>query len=349
MKRIRPAWLSVLISFIIFLLQTGIATALSFWFFDDTPWLFVLISSSLTAIAAFFIYYRIIDRFVYARIRIIYKTIRNLKISKKGDLPPRQPAGKMMFAAEREVEEWAENHKIELERQSKLEAYRRDFIGNVSHELKTPIFNIQGYLLTLLDGGLEDDRINREYLLRAEKSVDRMISIVSDLDLIYKIESDTLKMTMEKFDITALTQEVIELSEMSASRSGISLLLNMNPRTPLYVYACRDRIRVVLSNLVENSIKYGHSGGKTRISFFDMDESVLVEVTDNGMGIATDELPRIFERFYRTASGRGKDQTGSGLGLSIVKHIIEAHKQTINVRSTLGVGTTFAFTLSKKP
>lgn len=214
--------------------------------------------------------------------------------------------------------------------------------------MKTPIFNIQGYVLTLLDGGLEDPSINKEYLLRTEKSINRMIAIVEDLETISQLESSELQLNLKKTDILALTREVMEFLEIKARKRNNTVYFGGNYEKPVYILADKERLRQVLINLIDNSIKYGNQeDGSTKISFFDMDENILVEVTDNGNGINEADLPRIFERFYRTDKGRSREQGGSGLGLAIVKHIIEAHDQTIHVRSTQGVGTTFAFTMKK--
>ena len=246
-----------------------------------------------------------------------------------------------------QVVKWAEDKKEEIEELKKLEEYRREFLGNVSHELKTPIFNIQGYVLTLLDGGLDDPEINREYLLRTEKSINRMINIVEDLESISKLESGELKLMPERFDIILLVKEVFEFLERVAKKNQIKLAFDKNYDKPAIVNADKEKIRQVLINLVDNSLKYGNKGGLSKVSLFDMDENILIEVTDDGIGVTQHDIPRLFERFYRTDKGRSREQGGTGLGLSIVKHIIEAHRQTINVRSTIGIGTTFAFTLKK--
>ena len=246
-----------------------------------------------------------------------------------------------------EVTEWAQDRRQEIEELKKLEAYRREFLGNVSHELKTPLFNIQGYILTLLDGGLDDPSINKEYLERSGKNIERMISIVEDLEVISRFETGELKLDILNFDIVALATDVIELLEVKAKKKNIRMNIVRENEKPLFVRADKERTRQVLINLLDNSIKYGTEGGKTKVGFFDMDENILIEVTDNGLGVDTKDIPRLFERFFRVDKSRSREQGGSGLGLAIVKHIIEAHHQTINVRSTIGVGTTFAFTLQK--
>ena len=294
-----------------------------------------------------FIFRYTLEKFIYEKIRLIYKTIRNRKISKDNDKTS-SLKGKTIETVYQEVAEWGETKSKEVEELKRMAQYRREFLGNVSHELKTPIFNIQGYVLTLLDGGLEDPTINKEYLLRTEKSINRMIAIVEDLETISQLESSELQLSLKKTDILALTREVMEFLEIKARKRNNNIYFGGNYEKPVYILADKERLRQVLINLIDNSIKYGNQdNGSTKISFFDMDENILVEVTDNGNGINETELPRIFERFYRTDKGRSREQGGSGLGLAIVKHIIEAHEQTIHVRSTQGVGTTFAFTMKK--
>jgi two-component system phosphate regulon sensor histidine kinase PhoR len=241
---------------------------------------------------------------------------------------------------------WAEDRKDEIERLKKLEVYRKEFLGNVSHELKTPIFNIQGYVLTLLDGGLEDPSINRNYLERAEKSIDRMITIVDDLEAISQLETGELQIDQERFDIVALAKDVADAQEMKATARGIILTFPEDSK-PIFVYGDRFRIRQVFVNLIVNSVKYGKEYGETKIRFYDVGENIVIEIADNGIGIEKQHLARLFERFYRVDKSRSREQGGTGLGLAIVKHIIEAHGQTINVMSTEGAGTVFTFTLKK--
>ncbi len=310
---------------------------------DTLYWIFLVISSLLVFGIVYFMVHQTVEKFIYQKIRVLYKNIHNLKTPKQKVLTN----SKWLETAEQEVEKWAEEQKNEMENLKNQETYRRDFLGNVSHELKTPIFNIQGYVLTLLDGGLEDETINKEYLMRAEKSINRMIAIVTDLDILSKLESDVQNLEFEKFDIVALTTEIVELYEIQAQEKNITITINYNHLTPIMVNADKEKIRHVLSNLIENSIKYGNPNGRTKLSYYDMDEQMLIEVADTGIGIASQDISRIFERFYRTNHGRATINSGSGLGLAIVKHIIEAHHQTINVRSSLGVGTTFGFTLQK--
>ncbi|MDE5731302.1 MAG: sensor histidine kinase [Alistipes sp.] len=248
-----------------------------------------------------------------------------------------------------ELTAWADTNDREIARLKESETFRKQYLGNVAHELKTPIFNIQGYISTLLDGGLEDDLINRKYLERTEKSIDRLINIVNDLDTISKLESNMAGMKMESFDIVAMTREIAEQAEIEADKKGIRIQVKggENLPSPFWVSADKHFIGQVLVNLIINSIRYGREGGQTRIKFRDLLDKILVEVEDNGVGIAREDVPRIFERFYRTDKGRSREQGGTGLGLAIVKHIVEAHGERITVRSELGVGTTFSFTLKR--
>ena len=248
-----------------------------------------------------------------------------------------------------ELTAWADTNDKEIARLKEAERFRKQYLGNVAHELKTPIFNIQGYISTLLDGGLEDELINRKYLERAEKSIDRLINIVNDLDTISKLESSMNKLNLEKFDVVALAKEIAEQAEIEADRKHIRITVkgSENLPSPFWVQADKHYIGQVFVNLIINSIRYGKEGGQTRIRFRDMLDKILVEVEDNGLGIGKEDLPRIFERFYRTDKGRSREQGGTGLGLAIVKHIIEAHGERISVRSEPGVGSTFSFTLKK--
>ncbi len=296
---------------------------------------------------SYFLFSYTLEKFIYGKIRLIYKNIKSWKTADKED-KLRSIKGKSIEDVYQEVTEWGETKSREVEELKRMAAYRRKFLGNVSHELKTPIFNIQGYVLTLLDGGLEDPSINKEYLLRTEKNINRMIAIVEDLETISQLEASELQLKLKKTDILALTHEVMEMLEIKAAKKNNAIILGGNYDRPIFVMADKERLRQVLINLIDNAVKYGNrEKGVTKISFFDMDENILVEVTDNGGGIEQAELSRVFERFYRTEEGRAREQDGSGLGLAIVKHIVEAHDQSIHARSTPGIGTTFAFTMKK--
>jgi len=314
---------------------------------------FSILLTTIISVIVFGVSYAIIystlEKFFYRKIKLIYKTIHNLKRPKGHKSQPYDMHQDVLEKVNIEVKEWADSQSKKIKDLEELADYRREFLGNVSHELKTPIFNIQGYVLTLLDGGLEDPNINRRYLLKTEHSINRMITIVNDLEAISKLESGELIPKMEQFDIIALTQEVIEFLEVKAKARSNKVTLRYPQERNVQVYADREKIRQVITNLIENSIRYGkENDGNTTITYFDMDENILVEITDDGIGIPDESIPRIFERFYRIDKARSRSHGGTGLGLAIVKHIIHSHNQTINVRSKIGVGTTFGFTLAKQ-
>ncbi len=294
---------------------------------------------------SFFLVKYFIDRFVYARIEPIYKKLNSFKGS--GNNADTGHSDNILEDANRKVESWVDDRTREIQQLKEMERYRKEFLGNVSHELKTPIFNIQGYILTLLDGGMDDPHISDLFLKRTEKSIDRMISIIEDLEAISKLESGELKLEKEVTDLCELVEDVFEMQEIKSKEKKIDLRFGAGFDRAVLVNADKQRIHQVLSNLIVNSINYGKKNGETVVSVYDMDDRVLVEVKDNGIGIDEEHQPRIFERFYRVDKSRSREQGGTGLGLSIVKHIIEAHGQTINVSSEPGKGTSFTFTLEK--
>jgi two-component system phosphate regulon sensor histidine kinase PhoR len=247
----------------------------------------------------------------------------------------------------REALHLAQEQQEQIDELKKLEAYRREFLGNVSHELKTPLFNIQGYLLTLLDGGMEDAEILKEYLKRSEKNIDRMIAIIEDLETISQFETGEMKLNLIRFDIKALSREVVDLLETKAKKKNITIRCAEQGATEYFVQGDKERIRQVLINLVDNSIKYGNEGGFTVISFAGSDTTVETIVSDNGIGVAAKDIPRLFERFFRVDKSRSREQGGSGLGLAIVKHIMEAHGSSVSVASAPNEGSVFTFRLKK--
>jgi len=309
--------------------------------------LFMVIGLVLFFLIAFYIIQFAIHRFILEKVRPIYKIIDFVPRKQKEERLNFAPGFVELSEVEQDVEKWAQNQRQEIERLKELERYRKDFVGNVSHELKTPIFNIQGYILTLLEGGLEDPTINKLYLTRTEKSIDRMISIVEDLESINKLETGELKPQFSVFDMVKIVEDVIEMEQRLSKERKIWLTITDKPDKPLMVKADRKRIIEVMTNLVVNAIKYGKKNGFVKVGFYDFDDKIMVEVSDNGIGIDKKDLPRVFERFYRVDKSRSREQGGTGLGLSIVKHIIEAHNQSINVQSVLNEGTTFTFTLEK--
>ena len=248
---------------------------------------------------------------------------------------------------EEEVAEWAASQENQIQTLRTLEEYRKKYLGNVSHELKTPIFSIQGFVHTLLDGALEDEQVNRRYLERAASNVERLLTIVYDLETITKLESGELMLDITRFDIKELVAEVFVDLEIRARERNMQLIFKEGADKSFMVKGDPEYIRQVLNNLILNSIKYGRDGGVTKASFYDMHNQVLIEISDNGIGINEKHLNHLFDRFYRVDKSRSRELGGSGLGLSIVKHILEVHDQTINVRSTPGIGSTFGFTLDK--
>lgn len=314
---------------------------------DRISLLLVAVTIVLFFICAFFLIQYALNKFILEKIRPIYKIIDFVPRKGKEAKAKFKPDFVELSEVEHDVEKWARNQLKEIEPLKDMERYRKDFVGNVSHELKTPIFNIQGYILTLLEGGLDDPNINKLYLNRTEKSIDRMISIVEDLESITKLETGELKPQYSVFDVVKVVEEVFELEQRLSYEKNISLEFSNKPDKPILVYADKKRIIEVLANLVINALKYGKKNGNIKVNFYNFDDKLMVEVSDNGIGIDKKDLPRIFERFYRVDKSRSREQGGTGLGLSIVKHIIEAHNQTINVQSELDQGTTFTFTLEK--
>ncbi|RIH65645.1 sensor histidine kinase [Mariniphaga sediminis] len=330
------------------ILLTSLATLLLVFTWWLSPGIFVILGFvAVFFLVSYFYVMFVINKYISDKIRPVYKTIKDLPLSGKKLAEKSSDSTNLLSNVKFEVEEWAKAQMKEIERLKELERYRKDFVGNVSHELKTPIFNIQGYILTLLEGGLDDPKINMLYLKRTEKSIDRMISIVEDLESITKLESGELKLNMVKFDIVKTVKDVFEIEQWQAEERNISLKIVNPPPKPVFVKGDRNRIMEVLINLIINGIKYGKKQGYVHVSFHDLEDSIMVEVTDNGIGIEKKHLPRIFERFYRVDKSRSREQGGTGLGLSIVKHIIEAHNQSINVRSVIDQGTTFNFTIEK--
>lgn len=316
-----------------------IFTIILVYFFQKIFDIDIYILTTLLFVPNLLVTYFLLNKFFYDRIKVIYKSIYKFKgTSKITEID--------IDHVEKEAKEWADAKEEELDQMKKDDNYRREFIGNVSHELKTPIFNIQGYLQTLIDGGLNDENINLKYLKRANKSVDRMINIIDDLEVISRLETEQDELDFQKFNIVELVHEIFDLMEMKASEMNINLKLK-NESQGVTVVADRNKIQQVLMNLVSNSIKYGKDGGDVIIRFFDMHNNMLIEVSDNGIGIAQESLDRLFERFYRVDKNRSREIGGTGLGLAIVKHILEGHNQTINVRSTKGKGSTFSFILPK--
>ena len=333
----------------LFLYITLFAVAISlfnyffFCFFNNT-FLVLIISLPIFFITIYFIINLLTKNYIKEKIKPIYKKTCQINLSLKNK---NVNADEMLKKINQQINLSANNHTKEIKQLKELEKYRKEFIGNVSHELKTPIFNIQGYLLTLIDGGINDPNINELYLKRAEKSVDRMILIVNDLEAISKLEAGKLELNYDNFDIEELINDIFDMQMLRAKEKNISFNIINNLNKKLIVNADKKWISRLIINLIVNSINYGKNDGNTSISIKELENKYLIEISDNGSGISENELPRIFERFYRADKSRSREQGGTGLGLSIVKHIIEAHNQQITVESIVNKGTKFAFTLNK--
>ena len=317
--------------------------------FLHIPWYVPFAVFAATFVIIYGLYYYTLQRFIYRKIKIIYKFIYQTKATKKEEffyktiLPQ-----KSIEEVSEDVQRWATQRKDEIELLRANEQFRKEFLMNLAHELRTPIFSIQGYVDTLLGGALEDETVNRKFLTNASKSTDRLVRLVDDLDEISKLESGKIPVIQESFPIQDLIRDVYEELSLKAKERGVHMLFKKGTERPLWVNADKQKIKQVLVNLVENAIKYGNDNGSITSGCYEMDDKhVYIEVSDDGPGIAEEHLPRIFERFYRADRSRARAIGGTGLGLAIVKHIIEAHGQSVNVRSKLGVGSSFGFTLDR--
>jgi two-component system phosphate regulon sensor histidine kinase PhoR len=331
-------------AFYITLFSLGLLVLLLF-FFNQLNYLLVTIFALSIYIFSFFVLQYRVERFIYRRVKKIYDDVSLLDSTTFRS----QPITTDMATLTREVKKFATDKKLEIETLKVREEYRREFLGNVSHELKTPLFTVQGYISTLLDGAANDKVLRKKYLERAEKGVERLIYIVKDLDMITKLETGDLNLEYADFDIVELIKNVFDLLEMRASKKNITLTFDTKYTKPIVVHADQDKIQQVITNLVMNSIKYGREGGTTEVSIEDLVKNkVIIRITDNGEGIQKQHIPRLFERFYRVDKSGARSEGGSGLGLAIVKHIIEGHNEKIYVESQYGVGSEFSFTLEKK-
>ena len=305
---------------------------------------YVIVAVLLLFSALFFIIQNRIEKFIDTKVRSLYQELSPTGIPINED-----SLEKDVLSITQRLQEFAKESKLEIELLKDKENYRREFIGNLAHELKTPLFTVQGYIFTLLDGKIKDKKMRKKYLQKAAKGVDRLSFIIHDLDLITQFETGITTLKMEQFDLIALINEMVELLEIQAKKKQVNLLFNYESNSPLMIYGDMERIAQVLTNLAVNSFKYGVENGTTEIEVTELTkEKVLVRIIDNGKGISEEHLPRLFERFYRVDKTRNRNEGGSGLGLAIVKHIIEAHNEQIYVESTPEVGSEFSFTLSRK-
>lgn len=342
-KNASPRLLSTITALIISIVNALLSLFLS------TNWYIPVIVFIITFIIIYWIYNYTLQHFIYRKIKLIYKFIYQTKATKKEEffynniLP-----NKSIEEVSQDVSKWATQKKDEIEMLRANEKFRKEFLMNLAHELKTPIFAAQGYVDTLADGAIHDENVNIKFLTNASKSIDRLVRLVDDLDQISKLESGRIPIIEESFIIQDLIKDTYEEIAMKAADKKVKLLLKKGTEKPLTVNADKTKIRQVLSNLIENAIKYGGEGTEVTTGCYEMDENnIYIEVSDNGPGISEEHLPRIFERFYRADRSRSREIGGTGLGLAIVKHIVEAHNQTVTVRSKLGVGSSFGFTLDK--
>ncbi|SJZ79294.1 sensor histidine kinase [Sediminibacterium ginsengisoli] len=343
-KNLSPQQLSAFTALIL-----SVPISIGIWVLRPS-WVIALVSFIVTFIGSYLMIRFVLESFIYRKIKLIYKFIYQTKASKREEtyykyiLPQ-----KGIDEVRADVEKWAEQRSAEIESLKKNEAYRKEFLQNLAHEFKTPIFAIQGYIDSLLDGAMENPELAKRFLENASRNVVRMVNLAEDLDEISRLESGEQPLYKQNFIIQELIKEVYETLSIKTSARNIRCSIKKGCEYPIAVFADKEKIRQVINNLLENAAKYGKQDGSIVASIYKTDgEHVLIEFSDDGIGIAEEHLPRIFERFYRTDRGRSRDGGGTGLGLAICKHIIEAHGQTMHVRSKVDVGTTIGFTLDAR-
>ncbi|WP_338410163.1 ATP-binding protein [uncultured Flavobacterium sp.] len=306
--------------------------------------LIIFLTVGVVFVFSFFILQYRVEKFIYQRVKKIYDDVSLLE---NASFKTHSITTDMATLTE-EVQKFAKDKKLEIETLKIREEYRREFLGNISHELKTPLFTVQGYLLTLLDGAMDDKNIRKKYLQRAEKGVERLIYIVKDLDMITKLETGDINLELSQFNIVEVVQNVFDLLEMRASKKNITLTFDVGYKKEVVVFADQEKTQQVITNLIVNSIKYGKENGTTEVSIEDLvNNKIIIRITDNGEGIENKHISRLFERFYRVDKSGSRSEGGSGLGLAIVKHIVEGHDEKIYIESEYGVGSEFSFTLEK--
>lgn len=342
-KNVSPVRLALIVSLCIALVSSVMAL------FYTVHFLFVAIHFLCVGIFSYLLIHYVLQEFIYRKVKLIYKFIATTKATQREEFYNQEILPqKSLDEVKEDVQQWAEDRKVEIERLESNEQFRKEFLMNLAHELKTPIFTTQGYIDTLLDGAMHDEKVSHQFLQNASKSIDRLADLVADLDEISKLESNRIPIIKQEFVVQDLIRDIYQELSQKASLKSISLSIKKGCESPVEVYADKQKIRQALVNLIENSIKYGRQGGQTNAGIYEVDnKTVYIEITDNGIGISEDHVPRVFERFYRTDSARSRSEGGTGLGLAIVKHIIEAHNQTLNCRSTIDVGSSFGFTLDK--
>ena len=343
-RHLSPQQLSLLTAAIL-----SIPISLAIFIFEPVWWVAPL-SFVIIFTGSYWLILFTLQRFIYRKIKLIYKLIYQTKATKREEFYYKNILPQKGIDEVREdVEAWAEQRKKEIETLQQNETFRKEFLQNLSHELKTPIFAIQGYVHTLLNGALHNNEVNEKFLASASRNIDRLVNLLDDLDEISSLEIGVMQLNHQSFIVQDLIKEVFDSLQLQAAEKNIVCSIKKECEFPLTVVADKEKIRQVFLNFTENAIKYGKENGIIEATFYNVDgNSVLTEVSDDGYGIAEEHLSRIFERFYRTDLARSRRVGGSGLGLAICKHIVEAHMQTIHVRSKVDVGTSFGFTLPAK-
>ncbi len=347
MKNPTPKQIAIGVSLIVTFVVIIFLVIIHFSIQHTLNWYLYVIIPLVTFFTCYFVLIYFLEYFIYRKIKLIYKTIAKSKTTKELAEDKMDMKRNIIEDVEQEALKSMSEDQETIRQLKRMEEYRRQYLGDVSHELKTPIFHLQGYIDTLLDGGIHDEKINIKYLKKASKNAERLNAIVEDLEMIALIEDGKMNLEIEEFNLWDLVNEVYDHLQPMSTHHQIKLKFKKGFINPCFVKGDKERIHQVIVNLVSNAIKYGVEDGKVTIGTYDMDKKYLIEVCDNGIGIEEEHLPRIFERFYRVDRSRSREKGGTGLGLSIVKHILEAHNQNINVRSTPGDGTTFTFTLDK--
>ena len=344
MLKLKKTYIFAVISTVyITLFSTGLLAVL-LWFFEKFSLSITLLFAFAVSIFSFVVIQYRVERFIFRQVKKISDDVSLLDSTSFLN----QPITTDMNTLTQQVKKYATDKKLEIETLKVKEEYRREYLGNISHELKTPLFTVQGYLSTLLDGAINDKKVRKKYLERAEKGVERLIYIVEDLDMISKLEIGEVHLNNTRFDIVELIQNVFDMFEMSADNKNIILMFDRKYSKSIFVNADKEKIQQVISNLIMNSIKYGKENGTTEVTIEDLVKNkIIVRIRDNGEGIEKQNLSRIFERFYRIDKSGARSIGGSGLGLSIVKHIIEAHDEKIYLESEFKKGSEFSFTLEK--
>jgi two-component system phosphate regulon sensor histidine kinase PhoR len=342
-----PRAISIIISLLVTLVST-IIVSVTLWYAGLKFNIFYFIGLFAVVLATiFYITIYAIEKFIYDRIKLLYRSAQIFRSKKALEEMNLDMRTDVLGEVSKEVAKWMLEQHITIDQLEERETFRREFMGNLSHELKTPVFSVQGYILTLLEGGLEDKDINIRFLKKAANGVERITSLLNDLDAITKLESGEVNIEKRRFDFVKLAKQVVEELESKAQKRKIIITVRNPSEKPVWVFADPVKINQVLTNLIINAINYGNKGGFIIISNHPIDNKILIEVEDNGIGITEEDTLRIFERFYRVEKSRARKKGGTGLGLAIVKHILDSHNETVSVRSSPGEGSVFSFSLRR--